>query len=106
LEIPVILNYTVIPSWTLYGGGYAGFNLSNQSSAKNDSGSFNLAITQAMDYGVILGSGYRLDKWAFDARYVLGLSNFVKEVKFGSSSPQTDLDYKQSSIEFSAGYEF
>ncbi len=106
LEVPIVLNYVALTNWNLYSGGYAGFNLSNHSSAKNSSGSFDLSIKQNVDYGIILGSGYRLDKWVFDARYVLGLSNFVKEVKFGSATPQTNLDYKQSSIEFSAEYSF
>jgi hypothetical protein len=80
LTIPVMAKYYAVEGLSLEAGPQVGFLLAAQ--AKNDSNSEDMKEEfESTDFGIAIGAAYKMENGLFfNARYVIGLTNIVKEV--------------------------
>ena len=74
LNIPVLFNYYVIPGLAVKAGVQPGFLMS----AKFDDTDIKDYI-QKFDFSIPMGLSYEISDFVIDARYNLGVSNFLKD---------------------------
>lgn len=98
ISIPVIAKYFVAEGFSLEAGPQLGVLLSAKAKLGDESEDYKDEFNST-DFGAAIGAGYKLENGIFfGARYVLGLSNILKD--------SGDEWGKNNVFQFSAGYKF
>ncbi|WP_167016495.1 porin family protein [Chitinophaga sp. Cy-1792] len=101
INIPVMVQYSIVPSFFVEAGPQIGFLLS----AKIKNGSTKSDIKDRMttaDFGLGLGCGFKItDNFGVNARYVFGLSNV-----YNNNSILVNAESKNSVAQFGLFYQF
>ncbi len=94
INIPIMADYTLAEGFSLQGGPQIGINISADEEFKGNKE--DIEDIETLDLGIGIGAQYRLPmNLFFQARYVIGLSEVIK-----------DVDAKNSVISLSVGYFF
>ncbi len=99
LSIPIMVKYYAVEGLGIEVGPQIGFPLSATAKAEGEEDDFKDEL-ESIDFGLGFGASYKLEMGVFfNARYVLGMTNIMKEV-------DDDEYIKNNVFQFSVGYMF
>ena len=99
LSIPIMVKYYAVEGLGIEVGPQIGFPLSATAKAEGEEDDFKDDL-ESIDFGLGFGASYKLEMGVFfNARYVLGMTNIMKEIN-------SDDYIKNNVFQFSVGYMF
>jgi len=98
LNVPVMLQYYIVPGLAVKAGAQFGFRMSAKDKLSNDAGSIEANIkdeVKGFNFGIPVGISYEYKNVVLDGRYIIGATkNFKDEEKHKTSLFQITLGYK------------
>lgn len=80
INVPVLLDYKVLDSFSLQAGPQIGFNINAET--ETDNGTFTIPSAETIDLALAFGAQYKLEQGIFfQGRYSLGLTDYVQGLR-------------------------
>ena len=95
INVPITLNYYIVPGLAIKAGIQPGFNVNDKISANSYEGKFPFSSAKSVDFSIPVGASYEYAGFVFDARYNIGVTKAFDKG-----------DGYNNVLQFTVGYKF